>query len=203
MSNVPDGFMEDAAGRLVPVANVRPEDLLQDELVRGLVAKACGLREQMVSFRRDGMIEIQSFLDLLAEKYGAKRGGSKGNVSLKTYDGRLRVLVAIGDFITFGPELQIAKDLIDSCLTRWSEGANQNIKAIVLDAFDVGKEGRLNTTKILGLRRYSIEDEEWMRAMDAITASVRIDSTRSYLRFYERPEGSESYQQIPLELAKA
>ena len=40
MQTVPDGFMQDSRGRLVPEANVRPSDKLQDDLVRRLHREA-------------------------------------------------------------------------------------------------------------------------------------------------------------------
>ncbi len=203
MSHNPDDYMMDSAGRLVPRANVKPEDLLQDELVRKLFERARTIRAGMRQFREDADGDIRAFLDLLAEQYGAKKGGAKGNLTLATYDGCERVTIAISDTITFGPELQIAKELVDSCLTRWTEGGNANIRAVVTDAFDVGKEGKLNVSKILGLRRLSIDDEEWKRAMQAITDAVKVNASRSYIRFHERASPDSAFIQVPLDIAKA
>ncbi|GAP24020.1 MAG: DUF3164 family protein [Gluconobacter japonicus] len=203
MSHNPDDYMTDSAGRLVPRANVKPEDLLQDELVKKLFERARSIRDGMRQFREDADSDIRAFLDLLAEQYGAKKGGAKGNLTLATYDGCERVTIAISDTITFGPELQIAKELVDSCLTRWTEGGNANIRAVVTDAFDVGKEGKLNVSKILGLRRLSIDDEEWKRAMQAITDAVKVNASRSYIRFHERASPDAAFIQVPLDIAKA
>ncbi|KXV20044.1 DUF3164 family protein [Gluconobacter japonicus] len=203
MSHNPDDYMTDSAGRLVPRANVKPEDLLQDELVKKLFERARSIRDGMRQFREDADSDIRAFLDLLAEQYGAKKGGAKGNLTLATYDGCERITIAISDTITFGPELQIAKELVDSCLTRWTEGGNANIRAVVTDAFDVGKEGKLNVSKILGLRRLSIDDEEWKRAMQAITDAVKVNASRSYIRFHERSSPDAAFIQVPLDIAKA
>ncbi|OAG72916.1 sulfate transporter [Gluconobacter japonicus] len=203
MSHNLDDYMKDSAGRFVPRANVKPEDLLQDELVKKLFERARAIRELMRQFREDADSDIRAFLDLLAEQYGAKKGGAKGNLTLSTYDGCERVTIAISDTITFGPELQIAKELVDSCLTRWTEGGNANIRAVVTDAFDVGKEGKLNVSKILGLRRLSIDDEEWKRAMQAITDAVKVNASRSYIRFHERASPDGAFIQVPLDIAKA
>ncbi|KXV39276.1 sulfate transporter [Gluconobacter japonicus] len=203
MSHNPDDYMTDSAGRLVPRANVKPEDLLQDELVKKLFERARSIRDGMRQFREDADSDIRAFLDLLAEQYGAKKGGAKGNLTLSTYDGCERVTIAISDTITFGPELQIAKELVDSCLTRWTEGGNANIRAVVTDAFDVGKEGKLNVSKILGLRRLSIDDEEWKRAMQAITDAVKVNASRSYIRFHERASPDAAFIQVPLDISKA
>ena len=55
-------------------------------------------------------------------------------------------------------------------------------------AFQVDKEGRINTARILGLRRLEIKDERWQRAMRAIGESLRVRGSSSYVRLYERGE---------------
>jgi hypothetical protein len=51
-------------------------------------------------------------------------------------------------------------------------------------------------SRILGLLRLEIADPRWIQAMQAIKDSVRVQSTRTYLRFYRRlPDGS--YAHIP------
>mgnify|MGYP003362959430 CR=1 FL=1 len=200
---VPEGYMQDSAGRLVPRDKVKPQDLMIDDLVQDRFAEAAVLREQLKSFRQASMENIHTALALITEQYGASYGGQKGNITLMSFDGRRRITIAIGDSISFGPELQAAKALIDNCLERWSEGADANLKVIVTDAFEVGKEGKIRTDKILGLRRLNIEDEEWQRAMQAISDSIRIDSTKSYLRFHERSGPENDFRQVPLDIARA
>ena len=38
-TNIPEGYLEDAQGRLVPVGSIRPIDLARDDLVREKIAK--------------------------------------------------------------------------------------------------------------------------------------------------------------------
>ncbi|ASL41269.1 MULTISPECIES: DUF3164 family protein [Acetobacter] len=202
MQTVPDGFMQDSRGRLVPEANVRPSDKLQDELVRRLHREAEPVRQFMMDFKRLCFAEINAFLDLVAEQYSTKLGSDKGNVTLTSYDGTLRVTVAVGNVISFGPEIQAAQTLIHSCLNRWSEGANANLKAVVLDAFDVDKQGSMNVGKILALRRLEIDDEEWQRGMQAISDSVRVDVTKDYVRLHRRPSPDAKWELVTFDLSK-
>lgn len=202
MQTVPDGFMQDSRGRLVPEANVRPSDKLQDELVRRLHREAEPVRQFMMDFKRLCFTEIHAFLDLVAEQYSTKLGSDKGNVTLTSYDGTLRVTVAVGNVISFGPEIQAAQTLIHGCLNRWSEGANANLKAVVLDAFDVDKQGSMNVGKILALRRLEIEDEEWQRGMQAISDSVRVDVTKDYVRLHRRPSPDAKWELVTFDLSK-
>lgn len=198
------GYMQDSAGRMVPRANVKPEHLLEDELVRNLVAGADVISGVLRKFRETAFAEIKAFSDLLDQQYGVKKsGGAKGNFTLTSFDGTLRVQVAIGDYLSFGPELQTAKRLVDECLTRWSEGVNDNLRTIVNDAFQVDKEGKLQVDRILALRRLAITDATWSRAMEAISNAVRVTHSKTYVRFYRRASAEADFVLVPLDLARA
>ncbi|GBQ51585.1 DUF3164 family protein [Komagataeibacter sucrofermentans] len=200
---MPDGYMQDSAGRLVPRDKVKPQELMVNDLVVERFDKARTIREGLKGFRDETFDLIHTALALITEQYGTTYGGQKGNITLTSFDGRKRITIAIGDSISFGPELQAAKSLIDSCLGRWSEGADANLKVIVTDAFEVGKEGKIRTDKILGLRRLNIEDAEWECAMQAISDSIRIDATKAYIRFHERDLPDNDFRQVPLDIARA
>jgi len=200
---VPDGYLRDTQGRLVPRSTVKTEHLLEDDLVRRIAARAEAVSAQIAALRRDAMAEIEALMTILREQYGVQRGGRRGNMTLSSYDGAYRVQIAVGDFIEFGPELQVAKGLIDQCIHRWSDGGNENLLTLVNDAFAVDKEGKLQTDRILGLRRHKIDDEEWKIAMDAIGDAVRVKRSKEYLRFYRRGAGAQAaYMPVPLDIAR-
>ncbi|MBT2131204.1 DUF3164 family protein [Aliiroseovarius lamellibrachiae] len=198
---IPEGFMQDGQGRLVPVANVKTQDKLEDELVDRLCSSAIALSNSLKEFKKVALSEVFAFRELVLVEYNAKLGGKKGNMTLRTYDGRFELQIAIADRLVFGPQLQAAKALIDECLTRWSEGSNENLHAIVNDAFDVGKEGNIDTRRVLGLQSLKIEDLNWQKAMTAIKDAVRVDNTTTYIRFYRRDPVTGARTSILLDLA--
>lgn len=195
-----DQYWEDSRGRLVPVAIVSEIDQERDALVRELAAAAKDLQEAMRRFKLQAMGDVQAFVDLSAEKYDVKMGGQKGNITLVSYDGRFKVQVAISEHLSFDERLQAAKKLIDECLTDWTGDSRDEIKTIVLDAFQVDKEGRINTGRILGLRRLAIDDSRWLKAMQAIADSMQVVGSKTYLRIYERGADGR-YNPIALDLA--
>ncbi|KFK92755.1 MULTISPECIES: DUF3164 family protein [unclassified Serratia (in: enterobacteria)] len=195
-----DDYMPDRKGRLVPVAQVSDYDLAMDSFVKEQVAAAKTKSVELREFKRRAFDECYAWLDLVAEKYGRTRGGAKGNVSFSSFDGRQQITIKVQDSLTFGPELQIAKDLIDECLTEWSEGANANLRALISDAFQVDKEGQLNTGRILSLRRIKIEDERWSKAMDAISESLQVAVSKTYINFREKDDSGKLIN-IPLDIA--
>lgn len=194
-------FLEDAQGRLVPIAAVKPIDLKRHEAVTSIMADTFKERDRLVEFKKSIWLRVQDFLAESAKDSGARKfGGPKGNVTLTSFDGRFKVMVAVNDTIQFNEKLQVAKQLIDKCIANWSKGANENLRAIVDDAFNVGKSGLVSTSRVLGLRRLDIKDTTWKKAMDAITESMQVASSKTYMRFYERQEDG-SYKQIPLDVA--
>lgn len=197
---IPDGYMANAKGHLIPVGKIKEVDKLRDDLARNIVAAAKSVQAAMREFRANTLGDIQAFAELSAEKYGAKRGGLKGNLSLLSFDGRYKVQVQISEHMAFDERLQAAKALIDECLTEWTQGSPDEIKAIINQAFAVDKEGRVNTGAILGLRRLDIQDPRWREAMEAIADSLQVVGSKKLLRVYERQDDG-SYSAIPLDLA--
>lgn len=195
-------YLEDAQGRLVPVESIKPVDLARDALVSEIFAAAQAVRAALREFRTRAMADILAFADLSAEKYGQVRGGRKGNITLTSFDGETRVALAHGDLLAFDERLGAAKALIDECLSEWTEDSRHEVRALISDAFSVDKAGRINTARVLGLRRLKFEDPRWLAAMEAIADSLTVAATRSYIRVYKRDSAGD-YQQVPLDLANA
>ncbi len=198
---IPDGYMEDGKGALWPVDAVKDIDKTRDGLVKEIVAKARKQSEELARFKAAVFGDIEAFIQLSGEKYGVNMGGKKGNVSLLSFDGRYKIQRAVAETLTFDERLQVAKELIDQCIHEWSNGARSEIRALVNDAFQVDKEGRVNTARILSLRRLDIQDEKWLTAMQAIGESIQVAGSKTYFRVYERVGDTDQYKAIVLDIA--
>jgi hypothetical protein len=168
--------------------------------VREIVGKSLDLANIVAGFKNQAIEDVKAFIDLSLEQYGVKVGGQKGNVTLMSYDGEYRVLIAINDRITFDERLQAAKSLIDECIKEWTQGARGELRVLIDNAFAVDKAGKINTGRVLGLRRLEIVDEKWNRAMQAIADSIVITESKEYIRIYRRNKEGE-YDLISLGLA--
>ena len=197
---VPAGHREDAKGRLVPESQIKPIDKCRDELVRELFAKAEALHKAMAEFKLAAFADIGAFVEMSANEYGVNLGGQKGNVTLLSFDGSLRVQRAIAETIVFDERLQAAKELIDECLREWTADARPEIALLVQDAFRVDAAGNIRTGSVLALRRLDISDARWRRAMDAIGDAVQVVGSKSYVRFHRR-DGNGQYQAVSLDIA--
>ena len=51
------------------------------------------------------------------------------------------MLVAVNESIQFDERLLAAKELIDECIQEWSKDSREELRALVNDAFYVGKSG--------------------------------------------------------------
>ncbi|OOF86736.1 sulfate transporter [Rodentibacter ratti] len=194
-------YWRDAKGNLTPDELVKEIDKERDALVLEWIEKGKKVSQAIGEFKGGAFADIQAFIELSAEKYKAKVGGTKGNVTLLSYDGKYKIQRAINDHLQFDERIQAAKVLIDECLSEWSEGSRPELKALIERAFDVDKEGNLNTSRILGLRRVDIQDERWQNAMQAISESVQVVSSKAYVRLYERVGESDQYVPIALDVA--
>ena len=194
-------YLRDAKGALVPVATIKAADLLMDEVVRAVLGTARTTSAQIAAFKADTFARVGELQALIAQDYGAKLGGKKGNITLMTFDGCQKVQVQVSDMLEFGPELQSAKALIDECLTEWAVGSAVELRALVNRVFSVDKEGQINRAELFMLLRVEIQDGRWMSAMDAIRDSIRVVGSRTYVRFYDRPAPDAPWKAISLDLA--
>jgi hypothetical protein len=197
---VPEGFRENARGHLIPVDTIRQSDLVIDDFVTEASASWIVLQGLLRDFKIKLFGDVQALLDLIAEKYQVQRGGTKGNVQLFTYDGRFKLIVAVADSISFGPELQAAQQLVSDCLHSWTEHSGVELKTVVNAAFAVDATGKLNVGRILSLRRYAIDNEQWRQAMAAIGDAIMVVGSKQYMRLYQR-NAVGAYIAIPLDIA--
>lgn len=199
---IPEGYRPNANGDLVKIENIREIDLLRDELVLRVAERAQEKSAELATFRDQVFEEIEAFVQESASRFKVRLGGAKGNLTLFSFDGRFKVVVANQDRITFDERLQVAKALIDKCIKKWADGASDNLMALVNDAFQVDKQGNVSIRRVLSLRQLAIEDREWKKAMDAISESTQVVGSKRYVRAYERNAAGE-YRPISLDVASA
>ena len=195
-------YMKDGFGRLVPIENVEEIDKLRDQMVGKMATQAKKLQEEMIQFKQIAYSEVSAFMELSAAEYGKKWGGKKGNVTFFSYDHNQMIQVQISEDLTCDERLQIAKELIDKCLDRWTVDGKEEIRTIVNEDFAVNQKGKLNIRRILGLRRFKFDDPDWIQAMELISDSLQVSGSKSYIRVYERSGTENRKQCITLDFSK-
>ncbi|MDD5031291.1 MAG: DUF3164 family protein, partial [Rhodoferax sp.] len=107
-SNTP-GYWQDANGNLVPLTRVKPIDQLRDQTVYALCARAETESLALRVFKVAAMSDVSEFVSTSLEQYGVQTGGTKGNVTLVSYDGVYKIVRQMQDKIVFGEQLMAAK----------------------------------------------------------------------------------------------
>lgn len=196
-------YMTNTKGALVPIELVKPADLLIDEQVRKIMGYAAHLSAQIARFKQHTLDDVAELMALLLQDYKTKVGGEKGNVNLTSYDGTLQVRLQVQERLTFGPELQAAKELVDHYLAELTADSGPELRGIVQHAFRTDQAGLINRAELFRLLRYEIADERWQMAMKAIKDSIRVEGTKEHVRFYQRPTARAKWEGVTIDVADA
>lgn len=191
----------DAKGRKVPDNLVSETDKLKDQTIDKVVDYAIELSDQIARFKGHTFDDVYSLIDLLKEEYGAKVGGARGNIDLVSFDGCRKLQISVADHISFGPELGVAKGLIDEYIEDVIEGSSDEVRALVTHAFETDKPGHVNREALFSLRRLDIKHPKWQSAMQAITDSMRVIGSKAYVRTYRRDTADAGWEMIQLNIA--
>ena len=197
--SAPEGYLANAQGHLVPVGKIPPLDYERDRLVRDIYCDHQELAEANRAFRDMAIAQVTAFQQLSAEKYGVqprKRAG--GDVTLNSFDGSLRVVMANDDQLAFNEQLSVAKQMIFECIEGWTADASAPVRALVQAAFRATRKGQLSMSRILALRTVEIADDKWQQAMKALGEALQVIGSRTYVRVYKRVK-DDRYVLLPLD----
>lgn len=192
-------FLLNHRGFQTPVAEIKPQDLIKNDLVLKLVKEAKAQSKAHDDFKRLVFSEVNDLIALVANEYDVTIGGAKGNVSLTSFDQKLRIQVGIADQISFGAEIDIAKQLITEVIEEELADTSSFIAQLMRDAFEADKQGQYNKNRILALRKYrdANKTDKWGLAMKALDEAIIASNSKTYITFQERNiQGA--WVQIPL-----
>lgn len=176
-----------AHGQPVPLSMIPVLMQLKDETVRSIVMRAEETQELLATFKVEAQTLIQDYLDLASQEYGANPTGVKGNLSLLSYDGTLKVVININERIHFeGEKLNAARSLFMECFREWTHTSRPELKAMIEDALNMDKQGRVNRWQILRILRLKSEDERFCRAQKALQDSMAALDSKPYVRIYQK-----------------
>lgn len=198
MAKIVDGNWVDPRGREVPPRYVPAIEKRRDAVVEKLFKKARRIEEQMSAFKEELWEEIEAYIGKLSEENGVAENW-KGNLSLTGFSGTLQVEVGIKDLISFDERLNVAKQIIDECIKRWSETESSGrVKTLVEEAFNVDKKGKINSYMVLRLTKLDMKDAQWDKAVQLIRESIRPTATRKYVCFKIRENAEVEWQTMNL-----
>jgi hypothetical protein len=193
-----EAYWRDAEGGLRPARLVKDVDLVKEEFVRTIAHGAVSLNASLAKFRAMATTEAAALREIIASDFGIDLGGQKGNLSVTSFDGSLRVEVSAQS------RVEVASENITAALASlrsWLEkvDADPGVRKMIDIAFGTGSDGAFRVAEILKLRKLNIDHEDWNKAMEAIVAGIRVAGTKEYVRVRRR--SGDDMALIPLDLA--
>lgn len=177
-----DGNWLDDRGRPIPEQYIPATDKKRDKLVESTFKKVVKLAEKISDTKVEIVSAIDKYLNELA-KENRTRENWKGNILLHNFDKSLVIDRRIDDNIGFDEKLHMVKTIVDKWLYDRLNGIDENLGKVITQAFNVDKQGRVNTAMLMKLLHLEIEDAEWKKAMRLLKESIIIKSSKQYINF--------------------
>ena len=177
-----DGNWLDDRGRPVPEQYIPAIDKKRDKLVEATFKKVVKLAEKIAETKVEIVGSIDKYLDEIA-KENRVRENWKGNILLQNFDKSLVIERRIDDHIGFDEKLQMVKTIVDKWLNDRLDGIDENLGKVITQAFNVDKQGRVNTAMLMKLLHLEIEDSEWKKAMRMLKESIIVKSSKQSINF--------------------
>jgi len=185
----------DDEGVVCPVKYIDKKVLARHYTVEKIIERVEEAQHNLKSLKKQLFTEVKGYLDTMADEYGEDW---KGNARLYNFDKTKEVEMSIYRAIRFDERLNVAKSKIDNCLKRWSNSATDELKVIVMRAFNVDKKGNVDVRQILGLKQFRFDDPVWREAMDIIDESITTTNSKEYLVFATRDNPRGQFKSISL-----
>jgi len=186
----------DAEGREIPGRFISRQKRKADKVVESVFRDVKRYREQTAKVKQRIEKKVEEYLKYLAEEYKTGKDW-KGNAVIMNIAQDKRIGVQVHTRVEFDERIMIAKQKIDSCLSRWSDGAKEELRMIVQQAFSVNRKGMYDRKQLFGLMKLQIRDKEWQDAMELIKESMQVVIYKTYMYFEERNERGE-WKRLPM-----
>lgn len=190
----------DAAGVAVPYSRVNKTERNKEAAAAKLVKMANAANERLKELKDEISKECARFYEEVLKEHNAdKKKDRKGNFTWYNFDKSIRVEVNITERIEFkNPEIDLAKEKLDSFISEGLGEVDAFIKELVNDAFQNTKGG-LDPKKILGLLRYRSKTKaaKFHEALDLIEKSIERSSSKTYHKIAVKKDNGE-YEYIKL-----
>jgi hypothetical protein len=195
--------MENGEGDMIQIKNIKEKDLLEHDMVLSIAIIWLHVSAVLGRFKLHTFEDITTFVQLLFEAHGVKRGGSEGNMQFTTFDKKYKLIVGIQKTIDFGPEIEVAKQKMLEAVEMYPEEAN-DLKTMLLAAY-TQVDGKLRVAEILRLRTYEISNPTarplWDEGMKIINDALTVISSKKQIRLYMRNNPGDEYTAVPLHIA--
>jgi len=198
---IPDGYREDALGRLVPESTIADHLLLADALVCRLVARVQAASEELAALKADLLCAVAEHVALVATQYDVDITGRTGDVRLESYDGRRRIERTSATRLDVGEQVHAAEALVRQYLDDETAGASAGVRALIARAFRRGHKLKPPGARLIDLGAGYGGAARWLAQRFGCRDAIHATDTVTYFRAYVRTHADESWRQVPLDFS--
>ncbi len=196
------GTWMDEAGNKIPYGILKKSEKENEKLIYSIAKEALNVSDRLKKLKIFIAAKIDAAVTNFHADYSGKKKEFKGNYTFFNFDYSIQVKVKVGRPVKLD-DLMIgeAKALLDEFLKDGVTTKTTAIKEMIMDAFETSR-GKMDTKKILGLRRYAdrIEDKRFADAMALIDRAIRRPTTCTYYQVAVRNEQGK-YDAVKLSLS--
>jgi len=186
-------------GSRIPARRIEARRLLAHDTAHKLVSQARTLQEIVREEKLKFYAEVDAYIDLVLESYGARLGGTRGGLRIEAIDGVRKVEVSVSDYQSVTAAIEAARVLMNEILDDLTGDASDDLRAIVGSAFARNsKTGKISTERVLALRQLGLSHPKWPQAKDAISDAIITAGNKRYIRFHERESPQHAWKQVDL-----
>jgi hypothetical protein len=173
----------------------------KETLIAGLIRQAQQLNELLSSFKQEANAQLLEFTELMHE-YGKLKSDGKGNFSLMSDDGNMKVKFKIQSRKSFNELAQLAEQHLRNFMQSFVKVRNQEAYTFISTILERNAKGEYDIALIN--RLYKMENDydhaDWREAIRLFKEAYQEIESRSYITFHIRKPGGD-WQLINLNFA--
>lgn len=175
----------------------------RDVLIKSLSAKARMISQNLEEFKQNTFEQLDTFKAQMLE-YGNVKTSGKGNFTIKSDDGLLKVEFSNQIKKEFDERAEAAALLMDEFLQDFVKKKDRKSYALIqslLTRKGADKNFDVNLINRLEKMRDEFDHPKWTEALDLFKESYRETGSARYVRFYQQNPSSQAWEMIPLNFA--
>jgi hypothetical protein len=186
-------------GQVIPAKYVPELDKRKDAFANSILKSSLSLSSKLRDFKTDLLIDAESIYYKMAEEANIDLTKRKGNMTICSFDKRIKIEVQVQDRIEFDDNITLAQDKINEYLRVKLTGTDHDIIELINSAFTTSK-GKLDNKRIMSLFSIKIKHPIWIEAMELIRKSIQRNNSKRYIQVRVKDEEG-AYKAIDLSIA--
>lgn len=189
----------DSAGLEIPYSRVTRIERQKESAASKLLKTAQDISAQLLTFKNLIQQACESFYKEALKEHKAEKKERKGSYTWYNFDRSVKIEVNATERVDFkNPEIDLAKEKLDSFISDGLSNTEEIIRQLVNDAFSNTK-GNLDPKRVLGLLKYRSKTKavKFHEALDLIEKSIDRSKSKTYYKIAVKAENGE-YEYIKL-----